>query len=165
MGIFANMGTLTGTRQDNETTTNTDNDFGNIETMTHFRPPPSSTFMKLSTSTSTEGTPLSMHVDSDNRDDSYPQRQSQKQDETFDYDKNEEIVSSSPERSQRQPLKQCNSDDSGDDNDGGRMNGEGGDHYYYDYYQSNLLSHRDHIVMAMKVAPFWFISNYFYNLS
>lgn len=28
-----------------------------------------------------------------------------------------------------------------------------------------LLSHQDHIQMAMKIAPLWFISNYFYNLS
>lgn len=28
-----------------------------------------------------------------------------------------------------------------------------------------LFSHQDHMKMAMKVAPIWFISNYFYNLS
>jgi len=30
---------------------------------------------------------------------------------------------------------------------------------------SYLLSHQDHIQMAIKIAPLWFISNYFYNLS
>lgn len=30
---------------------------------------------------------------------------------------------------------------------------------------SYLLSHQDHIKMAIKIAPLWFISNYFYNLS
>ena len=28
-----------------------------------------------------------------------------------------------------------------------------------------LLSHKDHIKMALKIAPLWFFSNYFYNLS
>ena len=28
-----------------------------------------------------------------------------------------------------------------------------------------LLSHVDHIKMAVKIAPLWFVSNYFYNLS
>jgi len=28
-----------------------------------------------------------------------------------------------------------------------------------------ILSHQDHMKMALKVAPIWFISNYFYNLS
>ena len=155
---FTSMGIMTGTQQDDEITTKTENDFGTTETMTHSRPPPSSTFMKLATIPSTEGTPLSIHVNSDNDDDGHPQSQSQ--DETFNYDQDEEIVPSSPERLQRQPL---NNDGDGR-NDSGSMNGEEEDHFYYDY-QSNLLSHRDHIEMAMKVAPFWFISNYFYNLS
>ena len=32
-------------------------------------------------------------------------------------------------------------------------------------YPSYLLSHRDHISMASKVAPLWFLSNYFYAMS
>jgi solute carrier family 35 protein F5 len=34
-----------------------------------------------------------------------------------------------------------------------------------DDYSSYLLSHRDHISMASKVAPMWFLSNYFYAMS
>lgn len=30
---------------------------------------------------------------------------------------------------------------------------------------TSILSHLDHLKLAMKVAPFWFISNYFYNVS
>ncbi len=30
---------------------------------------------------------------------------------------------------------------------------------------TSILSHLDHLKIAMKVAPFWFISNYFYNVS
>ncbi len=33
------------------------------------------------------------------------------------------------------------------------------------HYSSYLLSHRDHISMASKVAPLWFLSNYFYAMS
>ena len=32
-------------------------------------------------------------------------------------------------------------------------------------YLTYLLSHRDHISMASKVAPIWFLSNYFYAMS
>ena len=28
-----------------------------------------------------------------------------------------------------------------------------------------LLSHKEHITMALQIAPMWFVSNYFYNLS
>ena len=152
----------TDTRQEDEGTAQTDNSLGNVETISHSRPPPSSSFMKLSSS-STEGTPLSVHADSDYSNNN-SQSKGQQQDETFNYDKDEEITSS-PERSQRQPLNQHDNDGDEFINNDDSIDNEGGDHYYYDYYQSNLLSHRDHIEMAMKVAPFWFISNYFYNLS
>eukprot|EP00986_Skeletonema_menzelii_P008373 scaffold3508_cov149-Skeletonema_menzelii.AAC.8 len=34
-----------------------------------------------------------------------------------------------------------------------------------DKFSNYLLSHRDHISMASKVAPIWFLSNYFYAMS
>ncbi len=40
---------------------------------------------------------------------------------------------------------------------------------YDDHYRrpsdSHLLTIREHAEMALKIAPWWFISNYFYNLS
>jgi solute carrier family 35 protein F5 len=42
-------------------------------------------------------------------------------------------------------------------------------HHHYEPTHSNnsnyLLSHQDHISMASKVAPLWFLSNYFYAMS
>lgn len=35
----------------------------------------------------------------------------------------------------------------------------------YDTNDSSLLSHLDHLSMASKVAPIWFLSNYFYAMS
>lgn len=39
------------------------------------------------------------------------------------------------------------------------------ENYDVPHHNRSVLSQREHINMAIKVAPFWFISNYFYNLS
>ena len=37
--------------------------------------------------------------------------------------------------------------------------------FYNDSMNNNISSHLEHFKLAVKVAPFWFISNYFYNVS
>ena len=37
--------------------------------------------------------------------------------------------------------------------------------FYNDSTNNNISSHLEHFKLAVKVAPFWFISNYFYNVS
>ena len=37
--------------------------------------------------------------------------------------------------------------------------------HQHDISNTSLLSHQDHILMATKVAPLWFLSNYFYAMS
>lgn len=91
---------------------------------------------------SSEGTPLSLNSD-------YDDESQHANDETI-------LSSTSSQKLQLQPLhKQQQQQQQRHDDDDDE----------FDHDCSNLLSHRDHIGLAMQIAPFWFISNYFYNLS
>ena len=88
--------------------------------------------------TSSEGTPLSHHLDEcfdDSLDDIDPQ-----------YGLQEELQ-----------LEERNSENHAFP-DEGQSDYQNNDHHYF-------LSQMEHLKMAAKIAPWWFVSNYFYNLS
>lgn len=96
---------------------------------------------------STEGTPLSLSQGTSQSQDSTQLLDEHFEDNTYIID-------------QRLPQLQEEGNNDTTDGDGVVMS-----EYHYHNGSHFILSHLEHLRTAAKIAPWWFISNYFYNLS